>query len=190
MTNISILTVSEFKKKKKKAVSFLIEGLQKFEQYTTINPINVEIINPYLRNKLSFYSSNYKCKFRFTANSLLFSSAITEETNTIFITTNELIDATYMLINGKLFQGIGAIYNSEIENWDKIKNKSHWLNVKLTDSLIPIAAKHFAFAFETQDFNNLLNFEYSLLNDKGKLLKFADGETKIPALNFSIQVVY
>ena len=95
-----------------------------------------------------------------------------------------------MLINRKLFQGIGAIYISEIENWDKIKNKSHWLNVKLTDSLIPIAAKHFAFSFETQDFNNLLNFEYSLLNDKGGLLKFADSETKIPALNFSIQVVY
>ena len=188
MTNISILTVSEFKKKI--AASFLIEGLQKFEQYTTINPINVEIINPYLRNKLSFYSSNYKCKFRFVANSLLFSSAITEETNAIFTTIKELIDATYMLINGKLFQGIGAIYISEIENWDKIKNKSHWLNVKLTDSLIPIAAKHFAFAFETQDFNNLLNSEYSLLNNKGELLKFADGETKIPALNFSIQVVY
>ena len=42
MTNIFILTVSEFKKKI--AASFLIEGLQKFEQYTTINPINVEII--------------------------------------------------------------------------------------------------------------------------------------------------
>ena len=118
----------------------LIDGLQKFEQYTTINPINVEIINPYLRNNLSFYSSNYKCKFRFVANSLLFSSVITEETNAIFITTNELIDATHMLINGRLFQGIGGIYISEIENWDKIKKKSHWLNVKVTDSLIPVAA--------------------------------------------------
>ena len=66
----------------------------------------------------------------------------------------------------------------------------NWLNVKLTDSVIRIAAKHFAFAFETQDFNNLLNFEYSLLNDKGELLKFADDKTKISALNFSIQVVY
>ena len=132
MTNISILTVSEFKKKI--ATSFLIECVQKFEQYTTINSINVEIINPYLRNKLWFYSSNYKCKFGFVANSLLFSSAITEETNAIFITTNELIDATHMLINGKLFQGIGAIYISEIENWDKIKNKSHWLTLNL---LIP-----------------------------------------------------
>ena len=95
-----------------------------------------------------------------------------------------------MLINGKLFQGIGAIYLFQTKNWDKIKNKLHWLNVKLTDSLIPIAAKHFGFAFETQDFNNLLNFGYSLLKNKGELLKFADGKTKIPALNFSIQVVY
>ena len=85
MTNISILKVSEFKKKI--AASFLIEGLQKFEKYTTINPINVEIINPYLRIKLWFCSSNYKCKFRFVANSLHFSSAITEGTNAIFITT-------------------------------------------------------------------------------------------------------
>ena len=50
-------------------------------------------------------------------------------------------------------------------------------------------AKHFAFAFQTRDLNNLLNFEYSLLNDKGELLEFADGEAKILALNFSIQIV-
>ena len=91
--------------------------------------------------------------------------------------------------NGKLVQGIGTIYISEIENWDKIKNKSHWTNVILTDTAFPIVAKHFAFAFETRDLHNLLNFEYSLLNDKGELLKFADGEDKIPALNFSIQIV-
>ena len=77
-------------------------------------------------------------------NSLLLSSVITKETNAIFITTHELIDATHMFINGKLFQGIEAIYIPEIENWDKIKNNSHWLNIKLTDSLIPVAAKHFA----------------------------------------------
>ena len=78
---------------------------------------------------------------------------------------------------------------SVIENWDKIKNKSHWTNVILTDSAFPVAAKHFAFAFETADLHNLLNFEYSLINDKGKLLEFNQGEDKIPALNFTIQVI-
>ena len=62
-------------------------------------------------------------------------------------------------------------------------------NVILTDSEFPIAAKHFAFAFETKDVHNLLNFEYFLLNDKGELLKFSDSEDKIPALSFSIQIV-
>ena len=166
---------------------FLIEGLQNVEQYSQINPISVRIIDPNLQTKLSFYSKKYK--YRFIANSLLFSSAIKEGTNTIFITTNGLNDAKDILIIGKLFQGIGIIYISEIENWDKIKNKSHWTNVILTDSAFPVAAKHFAFAFETADLHNLLNFEYSLINDKMKLLEFNQGEDKIPALNFAIKVI-
>ena len=83
--------------------------------------------------------------------------------NAIFVTTNGLNDAKDVLINGKLFQGIGVIYISEIENWDKIKNESHWTNVVLTDSAYSRAAKHFAFAFETADLHNLLNLEYSLI---------------------------
>ena len=134
-----------------------------------------------------FYSKKYK--YCFIANSLLFSFAIKEDTNTIFITTNGLNYAKDILINGKLFQGIGAIYISEIENQDKIQNESQWTNVILTDSAFPIAVEHFAFAFETSDLHNLLNFEYSLITDKEELLKFADGEDKIPALTFTLQVI-
>ena len=166
---------------------FKIEGLQNFEQYSKINPISVRIIDPDLQNKLLFYSKKYK--YRFIANSLLFSSSIKEDTKTIFITTNDLNDAKDLLINSKMFQGVGIIYISEIENLDKIKNESYWTNVILTDSTYLIAAKHFAFGFETTDLHNLLNFEYSLLNDQGKLLEFKQGEDKIPALNFTIQVV-
>ena len=32
-----------------------------------------------------------------------------------------------------------------------------------------------------------MNFEYSLLNDQGKMLEFKREEDKIPALNFAIQ---
>ena len=93
------------------------------------------------------------------------------------------------MINGKIFQGIGVIYISEIENWNKIENESHWTNVTLTDSKFPITTKHFVFGFETTDLHNLLNFEYSLINDKGKLLEFTEGEDKISALNFTIQII-
>ena len=39
------------------------------------------------------------------------------------------------------------------------------------------------------DLHNLLNLEYSLINDQAKLLEFKQGEDKIPALNFSIQII-
>ena len=97
--------------------------------------------------------------------------AIKEDTNAICITTNGLNDTKDMLIKAKLFQGIRIIYISEIENWDKIKNKSYCTNVILTDSAFPIAAKHFAFAFEIKDLHNLLNFEYSLMNGKKKIIR-------------------
>ena len=77
----------------------------------------------------------------------------------------------------------------QFENWNKIKNESHWTNVILIDSAFPIAAKHFAFGFETTDLHNLLNSEYLLINDQKKLLEFKQEEDKIPALNFTIQVI-
>ena len=82
-------------------------------------------------------------------NSLLFSYLIVRDTNVTFITTNGLNDAKDILINGKIFQGIGVINTSEIGGWDKIKRKSHWTNALLTDSIYPVVAKHFAFGFET-----------------------------------------
>ena len=165
---------------------FIIEGFQNFEQYNKINHVSVQIIDPDIQNKLLFYSKKYK--YRFIANSLLFSSSIKEDTKVTFITRNGLNNAKDILINGKIFQGVGVIYISEIENWKKIKNESHWTNVILTDTAFPVAAKLFSFGFETTDLHNLLNFEYSLINNQGKLLEFKQGEDKIPALNFTIQL--
>ena len=183
--NFSILATGKMKIKTIDEIK--IEGFQNFEQYKNINPINIQITDSEIQTKLLFYSKIYK--YIFIANSLLLSFAIKKDTKTIFITTNGLNYAKDILINSKLFQGIGVIYISEIKNWDKIKNKSRWTKVILTNSTFPTAAKHFAFAFETTDLDNLLKFEYSLITDKGKLREFADGEDKIPALNFTIQVI-
>ena len=107
----------------------------------------------------------------------------------IFIGTKGLNDAKEILINGKLFQGIGVVYFSEKKGWKLIKKTSHWTNAVLTDSKYPIAAKHFGFEFETTDLHNLLNFEYSLLHEGAKQIEFKSGEDKIPALNFTIQII-
>ena len=39
------------------------------------------------------------------------------------------------------------------------------------------------------DLHNLLNFQYSLVDEKGNLIKFQDNEDKIPALKFTVQVI-
>ena len=61
--------------------------------------------------------------------------------------------------------------------------------IVFTDSEYPVAAKHFAFGFEMTDLHSLLDFEYSLVDEKGNLIKFQDNEDKIPALRFTIQVI-
>ena len=189
MSNISILKVGEIPKKKI-VKTFFVQGIQKFDQFKKLNPLNIEIIDSEIRNEISLYArSNYRYTFRFIVNSLLFSSGLTEDTKAIFIVTNSLLEAPTHFINDTNYNGLGAIYTSEIENWSYIRGSSLWTNVTLTDSALPIAAKHFAFGFESQNFNSLLKFQYSLLNDKGNLIKFQNGETKVPTLNFSIQIL-
>ena len=166
---------------------FKIEGFQNFQQYLKINPINIQITNPQIQNKLLFYANRYK--YWFIANSLLFSSLIQKDSNVIFVMTNGLNNAKEILINGRLFQGIGVVYTWEIEGWKNILKTTHWTNAVLTDSKYPIAARHFTFGFETTDLHNLLNFEYLLLEEEGKLIEFKTGEDKIPAINFTIQII-
>ena len=93
------------------------------------------------------------------------------------------------MINGKILQEIGVIFTSEIEDWKNIKKTSDWVNVVLTDLQYPIAAKQFSIVFETTDLH-VLNFEYSLVDDEGKLIEFKTEEDKKPALNFTIQIVH
>ena len=91
---------------------FKIEGFQNLQQYLKINPINIEINDLQIQNKLFFYTNKYK--YRFIVNSVLFRSSIQEDTNAIFIDTNRLNVAKEILINGTLVQGIEVIFTSEI----------------------------------------------------------------------------
>ena len=97
ITNFAILATKELNNMKV-VDEFNIEGFQNFQQYLTINPINIQITNPEIQNKLLCYANRYK--YRLIANSLLFSSSIKKDTNVIFITTNGLNNAKSILING------------------------------------------------------------------------------------------
>ena len=98
-----------------------IRGQQNFEDYTEINPAEIKVEN----DKIQIMFKKYKkSPVKFTLEGLLFSSAIKDKTEKIFITTNGLIDAKYGLINGKLYQTIGVINLNEIINWNEIKKSS------------------------------------------------------------------
>ena len=165
---------------------FKIGGLQNFFNYSKINPINIQIKDSEIQNALAFYSSRYK--YRFIANNL-FILSIQQDTNAIFLTTNGLNDANDILISWKLVKGIGVIYLSEISGRKSIKKTSHSANAVFSNSDYPVAVKHFVFGFEMTHLHSLLNFEYSLLDHKGKQIKFKKAEDKTPALSFTIQII-
>ena len=100
---------------------------------------------------------------------------------------NEVRD---ILINGKVFKAIGCIFTNEIEQWDKIKKTtSNWVSCKLTNSRYPHAAKHLSFIFDTTSISSLLSFSLNLIDQNEKEISFATNEQKVPALNYTIQII-
>ena len=163
-----------------------IGGLQNFDRYDKLNPVEISVRDSGVITYLSRYQ-RYKC--RFIIDNLLFSSALTNDTNVIFVSCNGLNEAKESLINGKLFKILGVINLTEIEFWNKIKGKSKWTNAAFTDSENPTVATHFAFAFTTTNLNDLLNFEFILLDDEAKPIRFLTNEDKVPVLTFTIQII-
>ena len=165
-----------------------IGGLQFFDKYGKLNPVEVSIRDSKVNTFLSKYSKSYK--YRFIINNLLFSTTLGKEINVIFVGCNGLNDAKVTLINGKVHKALGVININQITNWEKIVNKSKWVNVTFNDSqLDPTSSKHFAFGFITNSLYDVLNFKYSLLDDEGKLIPFTKGESKVPILNYTIQIL-
>ena len=163
-----------------------IGGLESFDRYDNLNPADISMKDSEVNTFLSRYR---QYKYRFIIDNLLFSSALTNNTNLIFVSCNGLKEAKESLINGKLFKTLGVVNIAEIKHWDIIKEKSKWANAVFTDSENPVAASHFAFAFTTTNLHDILNFEFILLDDEAKLINFPITEDKVPVLNFTIQVV-
>ena len=90
-----------------------IHGQQNFEDNAEINLIKIKIENDKIQNMFKKY---LKKSVKFSLEGLLFSSAIKNETEKIFVTVGGLMDAKYGLINRKLYQTIGVTNLNEIKN--------------------------------------------------------------------------
>ena len=192
VSNFSILSTKPKRKVgSKRKVSyqlidaFRIAGLQNCNLDEKLNLIEINIRDSKIQEKLSRYGTQ-RYKYRFIVDSLLISSSVAQDANVIFLICNGLNDARDLLINGKLYKSICVTNISKIKDWTKLKGVSKWINIIFNDSENPTLAKHFAFAFETVNLSNLLNFQLSLFDVEAKPIKFTPNEKKIPALIFSI----
>ena len=180
------LTKSGKKRKARMAtIDFIsMRGQQNFEDDAEINPIEIKIENYKIQNMFEKYKRN---PIKFTLEGLLFSSAIKNDTEKIFVTTSGSIEAKYGLINGKLYQTIGVINLNEIKNWNEIKKFSRGVNVNFQVQGDDRDAKHFSYNFITKNTGDVLNFMLKLIDDENKKIKFEDKEKKFPIVNFLLE---
>ena len=107
-----------------------------------------------------------------------------------FLISNGLNDAKKVFVGGKLDDAIGVCYLSEISDWDIIKGQTKRVQVVFVESENFYGqSSHIALPFETNNISDILNFSVTLVDGEGKKIKFKDGETQIPMINFEIQII-
>ena len=162
----------------------LISGLQNFEQYQKLNPIDIEINDSQIISSLSKYRNH---RFRLQVTSLSLSALFDQTTNVIFIACGCLDDAKKALINGKIHNILRVINLAEIPMFDLIKRQSKWINAVFSEDNRDAA--HFSFDFISNSLQDILNFSFSMLDGKRNLITFPTSEQKVPILSFTIQVI-
>ena len=96
-----------------------ILGLQNFDDYSRLNPVEITIDS----NKIIETLSNYKkYTFRFILKSLLFSTNLQKNTDVIFITCDGLPEAKSAPVNLKIYKTLGVVkviqsYASYAKRW-------------------------------------------------------------------------
>ena len=165
--------------------SIHILGLQDFDNYSRLNPIEITIDSKSIVETLSRYK---EYKSRFIIESLLFSRRVQNDTEVIFITCDGLTEAKSALINSKLHKTLGVVYLSK-KHWDLIKNDSKRAQAVFFNFEYHSRASYFAFVFTTKNMSYLFSFTVTLLDGSGNKTTFPSDETKVPTLSFKIQII-
>ena len=99
-----LMRVGQKKKMVEIVDKILVKALQNYDKYTTLNPLEVNLNSNYLSKIIHDYKGYI---FEVRLINVLFSSNITNDTQNIFITCQNLTSAKKALINDKnlLFTG-------------------------------------------------------------------------------------
>ena len=104
----------------------IICAQQSFEIAGGLNPVQIEIDDDKVLNILKIYKN---VRYRLTLLGLLVPLSVK-----IFSTCRELNDVKKSLINSKIYGLLGIIDLKKINNWNKIKGLSLWINATLSSA--------------------------------------------------------
>ena len=178
--------VGEKKKMTEIIDTFMVKALQSYDKYTTLNPLDINLNSNYLSKLIDDYKGYV---FEVRLINVLFSANITNDTQNIFVTCQNLTSAKKALINDKIYYLLGIINLNENKQWNEMKGKSLYVNAEIDDSHYMENATHFGFSFKTSFPTEFLEFTCEFLDDQANKIEFADGEKKVPLIDLLINIL-
>ena len=163
----------------------IVRAQQDFDVVGGLNPIQIQKSDDTVLNLLQ------KCKnvaYTITPLGLLFPASITNDTNHIFITANNISGVKKSILNYKIYNILADIDVNKIAKWNEIKGQLVWTNVQFKDHKEINNNSHLCFPFITRTFSDLTSFTILLQDDQNKKIEFKKDEKKISILNFEIDV--
>ena len=157
----------------------IIRGQHVFEEDRDINLIETKIEDNRLRNLFEKYKDN---KVRFKLIELLIASSVVNHTEKI-----GLKSAKYALLNDQYRQIIGIVNLNQIENWNALKQDSKWVDITFQEQIENKNTLHPSLSFISNNKEDVLGFSLKLVDSNNKIIKFTNGEKKIPILEFIIE---
>ena len=108
------------------------------------------------------------------------------DTDQIFIVSIRLNIAKDSLINRKIYKFLAVINLNQITNWEESKGFSNWVSVTCDKLRNTQEADRFDFSFTSQNLQDLLGFQFMLLNTGKNII---NNEKKFNKLNFKIEAL-
>ena len=173
--------------KRKKAITpeptetIIIRAQQDFDVVGGLNPIQIKISHNTILNLLKKYKN---VAYKITTLGMLFPATITNDINLIFVTTKNLGGVKKSILNFKANNILAEIDTGKINNWEKIKGQSKWVNVHSKDYKEINNNSHLCFPLITRSFSDLTSFSIFLQDDQNKKIEFKEGEKTYAFLIF------
>ena len=143
----------------------IIRAQQDFDIDGGLNPVQIQIRDETVRNQLKIYKN---AVYKITPLRLLFPASIKNDTNLTFITANNLNGVKKGILSYKLYDILAETDVSKIQNWNKTKGQSIWVNVQFKDHKEINNNNHLCFPFITRTFSDLTSFTILFQDDQIK----------------------